>query len=189
MAKKKKTNLKTSSTKKGKKVVSLAGRPASELKDFKLGESHTDYPVTYSPQVLEAFPNKNPGNEAWTTFLCTEFTSLCPKTNQPDFARIYINYIADKTMVESKSLKLYLFSFRNHGDFHEDCVQKICNDLVKLMKPKFIEVIGEFTPRGGIAIYPYASADNGSTRFKKIRDERMMNYAPGKYTVPLSRIY
>lgn len=192
MAKKKKTNLKKSSTKKGtasKKVVSISGRPAKELKAFKLGQSDTDYPTTYSPKLLEAFPNKNPGKEAWTTFLCTEFTSLCPKTNQPDFARIYINYIADKTMVESKSLKLYLFSFRNHGDFHEDCVQKICDDLVKLMKPKFIEVIGEFTPRGGIAIYPYASASSNLTRFKKLRDERMAGYAPGKYTVALSRVY
>jgi len=165
------------------------GRNASELKDFSLGQSHTDYPVTYSPEVLEAFPNKNPSKEAWTTFLCTEFTSLCPKTNQPDFARIYINYIADKTMVESKSLKLYLFSFRNHGDFHEDCVQKICDDLQKLMKPKFLEVIGEFTPRGGIAIYPYASASNSSAKFKKLREERMLGYAPGKYSIPLSRVY
>lgn len=165
------------------------GRAASELKDFQLGESHTDYPETYSPHVLEAFPNKNPGSDAWTTFVCTEFTSLCPKTNQPDFARIYINYIADKKMVESKSLKLYLFSFRNHGDFHEDCIQKICNDLNALMKPRFLEVIGEFTPRGGIAIFPYASASNNQPKFKKIRESRMLNYAPGAYTMPLSRVY
>jgi len=71
-----------------------------------------------------------------------------PITSQPDYAKIFINYIADKKMVESKSLKLYLFSFRNHGDFHEDCVQKICNDLSKLLRPRYIEVIGEFTPRG-----------------------------------------
>ena len=71
-------------------------------------------------------------------------------------------------MVESKSLKLYLFSYRNHGDFHEDCVQKICADLVKLMKPKYLEVIGEFTPRGGIAIYPYASYTNSEKEFSSI---------------------
>ncbi len=165
------------------------GRPAAELKEFKLGESHTDYPETYSPQVLEAFPNKNPKAEAWTSFVCTEFTSLCPKTNQPDFARIYINYIADKKMVESKSLKLYLFSFRNHGDFHEDCIQKICDDLSALMKPHFIEVIGEFTPRGGIAIFPYSSSSNNQAKFKKLKDNRMLNYAPGAYTMPLSRVY
>lgn len=181
---KKKTN--KSSTAKG---AAKSGRNANELADFKLGQAHTEYPDTYAPHVLEAFPNKNPKSIAWTTFLCTEFTSLCPKTNQPDFARITINYIADKTMVESKSLKLYLFSFRNHGDFHEDCVQKICDDLVKLMKPKYIEVIGEFTPRGGIAIYPFASSSNSESQFKKLLETRRLNYAPGAYTMPFSRIY
>src|SRR5258708_30428246 len=125
------------------------GRPLSELKQLKLGESNTNYDLNYDPALLESFDNKNPGKVAWTTFVCTEFTSLCPITKQPDFAKVFINYIADKAMVESKSLKLYLFSFRNHGDFHEDCIQKICNDLFKLLKPKYIEVIGEFTPRGG----------------------------------------
>lgn len=162
---------------------------SSELKDFKLGENQTNYPDTYSPDVLEAFENKNPKDEAWTTFVCTEFTSLCPKTGQPDFAKIFINYVADKKMVESKSLKLYLFSFRNHGDFHEDCVQKICHDLVKLMKPKFIEVIGEFTPRGGVSIFPYASASNSSAKFKRLKDERFTHYSPGKYSVELARVY
>lgn len=187
MAKTKKNTVKKTSTNKtAKKAV---GRAASELANFKLGEANTEYHMTYSPELLEAFPNKNPKSIAWTTFLCTEFTSLCPKTNQPDFARITINYIADKKMVESKSLKLYLFSFRNHGDFHEDCVQKICNDLVKLMKPKYIEVIGEFTPRGGIAIYPFSSASNGEAQFKKLLQTRRENYAPGAYTMPYSRIY
>ena len=154
-----------------------------------LGNTNTDYPSSYSPETLEVFPNKNPNSEAWTTFVCTEFTSLCPKTGQPDFARIYINYIADKKMVESKSLKIYLFSFRNHGDFHEDCVQKICDDLYNIMKPKYIEVVGEFTPRGGITIYPYASSSNTSAKFKKLKEHRFMNYAPGKYTMDLGRIY
>jgi len=165
------------------------GRNTKELKDFSLGESHTDYPSAYAPEVLEAFDNKNPSDIAWTTLLCSEFTSLCPKTGQPDFARIYINYIADKKMVESKSLKLYLFSFRNHGDFHEDCVQKICNDLFKLMKPKYLEVIGEFTPRGGIAIYPFCSKANRAKNFQELLEKRRLNYAPGAYTMPLSRIY
>lgn len=166
-----------------------SGRDAHELKGFKLGEAKTDYPQTYAPEILEAFLHQNPGKVAWTTFVCTEFTSLCPKTGQPDFAKIYINYIADKKMVESKSLKLYLFSFRNHGDFHEDCVQKICDDLVKLMNPKYLEVIGEFTPRGGIAIFPYASYANKEKKFQELYSERLLNYAPGKYSMALSRLY
>jgi 7-cyano-7-deazaguanine reductase len=144
-------------------------RSNSELKGVTLlGNTNTDYPSSYAPEVLESFPNKNPKSIAWTSFLCTEFTSLCPKTGQPDFARITINYIADKKMVESKSLKIYLFSFRNHGDFHEDCIQKICDDLYNLMKPKYIEVIGEFTPRGGITIYPFASKSNNTAQFSQI---------------------
>ena len=176
-------------TLKNTKTIQKKGRDAKELKDFSLGEVHTQYPTTYSPDLLEAFDNKNPNNDAWTTFLCTEFTSLCPKTAQPDFARIYINYIADKKMVESKSLKLYLFSFRNHGDFHEDCIQKICNDLAKLMKPKYLEVIGEFTPRGGIAIYPYSSYANSKALYKQIKATRFAQYSPGKYTMDMSKIY
>lgn len=167
-----------------------AARSDKELKGVSLlGNTNTDYPTQYSPEVLEVFPNKNPNNDAWTTFICTEFTSLCPKTGQPDFARVYINYIADKQMVESKSLKIYLFSFRNHGDFHEDCIQKICNELYNIMKPKYIEVIGEFTPRGGITIYPYCSESNASAKFKKLKDERFTNYSPGKYSMDLGKIY
>ena len=164
-------------------------RDPKELKDFALGENKTNYPETYAPEVLEAFDNKNPGKIAWTTFVCTEFTSLCPKTGQPDFAKIFINYIADKKMVESKSLKLYLFSFRNHGDFHEDCVQTICDDLVKLMKPKYIEVVGEFTPRGGIAIFPYASYAAKDKYFQELWKKRMSEYAPGKFSMELSKLY
>ncbi len=167
----------------------LKGRNPKELKDFKLGESKTEYLLSYSPELLEAFDNKNPGKIAWTTFICTEFTSLCPKTGQPDFAKIFINYIADKKMVESKSLKLYLYSFRNHGDFHEDCVQKICDDLTKLMKPLYLEVIGEFTPRGGIAIFPYASTSSNSKKFQGLKESRLINYAPGKYSMDLAKLY
>lgn len=160
-----------------------------ELKNFTLGAEKTSYPTAYSPELLEAFENKNPGQVAWTTLVCTEFTSLCPKTGQPDFAKIFINYIAAEKMVESKSLKLYLFSYRNHGDFHEDCVQKICDDLVKLLKPKYLEVIGEFTPRGGIAIYPFASHANKEKAFQQLYAHRLAEYAPGKYSMELSRLY
>jgi 7-cyano-7-deazaguanine reductase len=154
-----------------------------------LGSKTTSYPTRYAPEILETFPNKNPGAHQWVSFICTEFTSLCPLTQQPDFAKIYINYIAHEKMVESKALKLYLFSFRNHGDFHEDCVEKICRDLFKIMKPKFIEVMGEFTPRGGIAIYPYSSKHNGQALYKKIQESRIVNYVPGKYSMNLSRLY
>lgn len=166
-----------------------SGRTKKELAHFKLGESTTNYHSEYSPKLLEAFDNKNPHSAAWTTFVCTEFTSLCPKTGQPDFAKIFINYIANKKMVESKSLKLYLFSFRNHGDFHEDCIQTICDDLSHLIQPHFIEVIGEFTPRGGIAIFPYASHSSSKTEFKKLKEHRLFNYSPGKYTCELAKVY
>lgn len=164
-------------------------RTEQELKKISLGKLTTNYPKTYSPEVLEVFENKNPQQIAWTTFICPEFTSLCPKTSQPDFAKVFINYIGDKKMVESKSLKLYLFSFRNHGDFHEDCIQTICNDLFQLMQPKYLEVIGEFTPRGGIAIFPFASRANSEKQFQTLHTKRLSSYAPGKYSVKLDRIY
>lgn len=122
-----------------------------------LGATGTRYADTYSPGVLETFKNKHPENEYLVTLNCPEFTSLCPKTGQPDFAKIVIRYIPREDMVESKSLKLYLFSFRNQGDFHEDCVNIIMKDLIKLMNPRYIEVTGIFTPRGGISIYPFAN--------------------------------
>ena len=173
-----------------KKTGKAAQRNSKELQGVTLlGSNKTDYKQDYDPSILESFPNKNPASESWTSFICTEFTSLCPKTGQPDFAKIYVNYIADKKMVESKSMKLYLFSFRNHGDFHEDCIQKICDDLYKLMKPKYIEVIGEFTPRGGISIFPFASKSNSNTKFKKLLENRFTNYAPGKYSMDLAKLY
>ena len=171
-----------------KKKTAQANRK-NELKEFQLGEAKTNYPQTYAPEVLEAFANKNPESVAWTSLICTEFTSLCPKTGQPDFAKIFVNYIAGDKMVESKSLKLYLFSFRNHGDFHEDCVQTICDDLFALMQPKYIEVVGEFTPRGGISIFPFASKSCGEAHFKELRQHRMFSYSPGQFTMSLSRIY
>lgn len=123
-----------------------------------LGQAGVSYPTDYNPGVLETFDNKHPEDDYIVTFVCPEFTSLCPKTGQPDFGRIIINYIPDRKMVESKSLKLYLFSFRNHGDFHEDCVNIIMKDLARLMEPRYIEVRGEFMPRGGISIIPFANS-------------------------------
>ncbi len=136
----------------------------------------TEYKTDYAPEVLETFVNKHQGNDYWVQFNCPEFTSLCPITGQPDFAEIRINYIPDVRMVESKSLKLYLFSFRNHGDFHEDCVNIIMKDLVKLMDPKYIEVTGLFTPRGGISIYPYANYGRKGTWFEELARTRFAQH-------------
>ena len=99
-----------------------------EENELHLLGTKTEYKQDYAPEVLESFTNKHQGNDYWVRFNCPEFTSLCPITGQPDFATIYIDYIPDVKMVESKSLKLYLFSFRNHGDFHEDCVNIIMKD-------------------------------------------------------------
>lgn len=109
-------------------------------------------------------------------FNCPEFTSLCPITGQPDFATIYISYIPNIKMVESKSLKLYLFSFRNHGGFHEDCVNTILNDLVELMEPRYIEVWGKFTPRGGISIDPYVNYGIPNTQYEEMARYRLLNH-------------
>ncbi|OXB88438.1 preQ(1) synthase [Geobacillus uzenensis] len=99
-----------------------------------------------------------------------------PKTGQPDFATIYISYIPDKKCVESKSLKLYLFSFRNHGDFHEDCVNIIMNDLINAMEPRYIEVWGKFTPRGGISIDPYCNWGRPGTKYEQMAEYRLLNH-------------
>ena len=133
----------------------------------------TDYKMDYAPEMLETFVNKHQDNDYWVQFNCPEFTSLCPITGQPDFAEIVISYIPGEYMVESKSLKLYLFSFRNHGDFHEDCVNIIMKDLIKLMNPKYIEVTGLFTPRGGISIHPYANYGRPGTKFERMAEERL----------------
>ena len=138
-----------------------------------LGEKNTRYEYDYTPELLERFPNKHPDNDYMVMLNCPEFTSLCPKTGQPDFAEIRICYIPDKYIVESKSLKLYLFSFRNHGDFHEDCVNIIMKDLVKLLEPRYIEVTGVFTPRGGISIYPFANYGKPGTSYEAAAKNRI----------------
>ena len=138
--------------------------------------NNTKYSMDYAPEVLETFANNHPENDYWVQFNCPEFTSLCPITGQPDFAEIKIMYLPDEKMVESKSLKLYLFSFRNHGDFHEDCINIIMKDLVRLMQPKYIEVLGIFTPRGGISIYPYANYGKPGTCYEKLAERRLMEH-------------
>lgn len=138
-----------------------------------LGNQGTKYPDNYAPEILEIFINKHPEHDYFVKFNCPEFTSLCPITGQPDFATITISYVPDVKMVESKSLKLYLFSFRNHGDFHEDCVNIIMEDLIQLMEPKYIEVWGKFTPRGGISIDPYCNYGKAGTRWEAVAQNRL----------------
>jgi 7-cyano-7-deazaguanine reductase len=146
------------------------------MDEFKnLGKS-THYTFEYNPDVLEYFENKHPERDYFVKFNCPEFTSLCPITGQPDFATIYISYMPDGKMVESKSLKLYLFSFRNHGAFHEDCINIIMNDLIKLMEPKYMEVWGKFQPRGGLSIDPYCNYGKSGTKYEKMAEYRIMKH-------------
>ena len=153
------------------------GRKDKELEGLSLlGNQGTKYKFGYDPDILEVFDNKHPNNDYFVKLNCPEFTSLCPITGQPDFATIYISYIPGEKMVESKSLKLYLFSFRNHGDFHEDCVNIIMKDLIKLMDPKYIEVWGKFTPRGGISIDPYTNYGKPGTMWEQVATERLVHH-------------
>ena len=113
-----------------------------------LGNKNVRYKYEYDPGVLETFQNKHPENDYFVKFNCPEFTSLCPITGQPDFATITISYVPEERMVESKSLKLYLFSYRNHGDFHE--------------------------PRGGLSIDPYCNYGKPGTKWEKVAFDRLV---------------
>lgn len=141
-----------------------------------LGNQAVKYPTKYSPEILETFENRHPDLDYMVKLNCPEFTSLCPITSQPDFAAIYINYIPDRLMIESKSLKVYLFSFRNHGDFHENCVNLILKDLRERMNPRFIEVQGKFAPRGGISIDPYTAWGRPDTKYAEMAEYRIKNH-------------
>ena len=151
-------------------------RVKTDEKLTKLGSNGTKYPQDYAPEMLETFVNKHQENDYWVKFNCPEFTTLCPITGQPDFATLYISYVPDVKMVESKSLKLYLFSFRNHGDFHEDVVNIIMKDLIKLLEPRYIEVWGKFLPRGGISIDPYANYGKPETKYEKLAEMRFSRH-------------
>jgi 7-cyano-7-deazaguanine reductase len=143
-------------------------------------------PFTYAPNLLEAVPlsigrDFSVGN-LWVTNNGLRFTSLCPVTGQPDWADLFINYIPNERIVESKSLKEYLHSFRMHGDFHEDICRIVCDDLVRLLSPRYLEVIGQFDSRGSIAIWPFVQyAESGDSLAEAIYAERLRGYAPGKY--------
>ncbi|MFT8390587.1 MAG: preQ(1) synthase [Sporolactobacillus sp.] len=141
-----------------------------------LGRQHAAVIVDYDPGLLETFENAHPDRDYFVKFNCPEFTSLCPITHQPDYATLYISYVPRQRMVESKSLKLYLFSFRNHGDFHEDCMNKIADDLIQLMDPNYLEVWGKFLPRGGISIDPYVNYGKPGTRWEQVAFERLSHH-------------
>ena len=148
-----------------KSCLFTRGRIMSLHENLKsLGAGATAYRYDQpDPALLESFPSPfaqadmNPAGAVGTLHIeCPEFTCLCPMTGQPDFAKIVIDYQPDQLCVESKSLKLYLGSFRMHGEFHEASVNRICNDLVRLLSPAWLMVRGEFTPRGGIPFWPTA---------------------------------
>lgn len=139
-------------------MKSKKSKPYDKLQFKALGKGKTA-----AARKLEAFPNLNPERDYTVELTTDEFTCLCPMTGQPDFARITIRYTPDKRVVESKSLKLYLWSYREEGAFHEHITNRILDDLVKLIEPRRCEVIGEFAVRGGIgikvtAVHPTPSA-------------------------------
>ena len=142
----------------------------------KLGSKVTKYSTDYDPGVLESFSNKHPENDYFVKLNCPEFTTLCPITGQPDFGNMVISYVPNEKLVESKSLKLYLFSFRNHGDFHEDVTNIIMKDLIRLLDPKYIEVWGRFLPRGGITIDPYCNYGKPGTRWEEVAWQRLSGH-------------
>jgi 7-cyano-7-deazaguanine reductase len=103
-----------------------------------------------SNEILETFPNPRPGRDYTIRMRIPEFTCLCPKTGQPDFATLHLEYVPDRKCVELKSLKLYVWSFRNEGAFHEAVTNRILDDLVRLMRPRFLRLTADFNVRGGI---------------------------------------
>lgn len=117
-----------------------------------LSASERNYPNSPDAARLEAFENVYADRDYVIEFDCPEYTSLCPVTGQPDFGHIIVRYVPDKKCIESKSLKLYLYSFRNTNTFHEESVNTILDAVVKACSPRRAEVIGRFRPRGGIAI-------------------------------------
>ena len=117
-----------------------------------LGASRIVYPDSPEGARLESFPNRHPKRKYWVTFDCPEFTTLCPITGQPDFGHLTIRYVPGLRCVESKSLKLYLGAYRNHGTFHEAVVNRVLDDLLRAIRPRHAVVRGDFNRRGGIAI-------------------------------------
>ncbi len=121
-----------------------------------LGRSAT-FPESPSRETLDCFPNRTPTRDYLVRFDCAEFTSMCPVTGQPDFAKIWIEYVPDELCIETKSLKFYLASYRNERSFNEEIVNRLLDDLVAVCRPRRMVVHGEFSPRGGIQVSVTAS--------------------------------
>ena len=148
----------------------------TDLDNLKTLGKTTKASTDYDPAMLDAFANKHPERDYWVTLTAPEFTTLCPKTGQPDFATLTIRYIPGQKLVESKSLKLYLYGFRKHGDVREDVINVIYSDLVKLLKPKYMEVYGKFAARGGISIDPFVNGGTGP-KYKKLAETRFNTWS------------
>lgn len=142
-----------------------------------LGSEKTKYPQRPEDAVLECFHNQHPDSLYLVPFIQErdEFTSLCPKTGQPDHARMEIVYVPNDLMVESKALKLYLFSFRNTGEFHEDVCNRIAKDLFEAMHPKYLRVYGNFAARGGLAIKPIVELWGNNSAVEDARIARLVD--------------
>jgi 7-cyano-7-deazaguanine reductase len=149
-------------------------------------------PFAYTPTLLEAVPlsvgRRFTCDHLWVTLDCLRFTSLCPVTGQPDWAELTVNYIPAAHLVESKSLKEYLTSFRMHGDFHEDVCRIVCDDLVRCIAPRYLEVVGTFDHRGSIAILPFTQYARATDEHaQRVLDHRLRDYSPGRYATPRNR--
>ena len=155
-------------------------RPEHQLPTASLGRRR-ETPFTYTPSLLEAIPcaSPRPHLSGWVSLRCERFTSLCPVTGQPDWATLTINYMPRGQLVESKSLKEYLGSFRMHGDFHEDVCQIIVDDLVACIQPFYLELTGHFDARGSIAIWPYVQYACDDPAAQDLARQRLVGYQPG----------
>jgi 7-cyano-7-deazaguanine reductase len=134
-----------------------------------LGRSEAALPRSPGRARLETFPNPNPERDYWIHLDCPDFTSLCPVTGQPDFARITLDYVPDQACLETKALKFYLTSFRNEPAFNEAVINRILDDLVRACRPRVLKIEGKFSPRGGLGLavvveYPSAGAAAGAPK-------------------------
>ncbi len=139
------------------------------LKDLSLLGEATNYPQDPDEAKLEAIPNQWQEHDYLVELDCPEFTCVCPKTSQPDFAKIYISYIPAEKLIESKALKLYLGAYRNYGIFHEYVVNKIARDLQTVLQAKYLRVFGDFSARGGISIKPSVELGDRDLGFSLLR--------------------